>query len=234
MFQLRKADQRGHSQIEWLDSHHSFSFSNYYDPEHMGWGPLRVINDDTVAPAAGFPTHSHRDMEIISYVLEGRLQHKDTIGTGSVIRPGDVQLMEAGRGIAHSEFNASDKEAVHFLQIWIMPDRAGLAPSYQQTYFADAEKRGKFRLIVSPDGGNDSLRIQQDVRLYSALLDGAENLDWQQDAARKAYVHVARGSVTVNGITLHCGDGLRIADEPELKFTDGREAEVLLFDLPDN
>lgn len=232
MFQLRKADQRGHSQIDWLDSYHTFSFSDYYDPAHMGWGPLRVINDDTVAPGAGFPTHSHRNMEIISYVLDGQLQHKDTLGTGSVIRPGDVQLMAAGTGIAHSEFNASDKEPVHFLQIWIMPDRAGLAPGYQQTHFADSDKQGQFRLIVSPDGTSGSLRIHQDVRLYAALLDGDQTMHWQQDAARKAYVHVARGQVTVNDIVLHAGDGLRIDDEPQLTFTDAKTADLLLFDLP--
>lgn len=232
MFQVRKANQRGHSQIDWLDSYHSFSFSDYYDPEHMGWGPLRVINDDTVAPGAGFPTHSHRDMEIISYVLEGELQHKDTLGTGSVIRPGDIQLMEAGTGIAHSEFNASHNTAVHFLQIWIMPDRPSIAPSYQQIHFTDSEKQGQFRLIVSPDGANDSLRIQQDVRCYSALLDTEQSLNWQHDAARKAYIHVARGSVIVNGIALQSGDGLKVSQESELVFTTARAADVLLFDLP--
>jgi hypothetical protein len=232
MFQIRKAEQRGHSQIDWLDSYHTFSFSDYYDPQHMGWGPLRVINDDTVAPGAGFPTHSHRDMEIISYVLEGQLQHKDTLGTGSVIRPGDVQLMAAGTGVAHSEFNASHKEPVHFLQIWIIPDRAALAPNYQQIHFTDSEKQEQFRLLVSPDGSNGSLHIQQDVRLYSALLDGGKNLVWQQNIVRKAYVHVARGSVTVNGIAMQTGDGLQVADETILQFTDAQNAEVLLFDLP--
>lgn len=232
MFQVRKANQRGHSHIDWLDSYHSFSFSDYYDPEHMGWGPLRVINDDTVAPGAGFPTHSHRDMEIISYVLKGELQHKDTLGTGSVIRPGDIQLMEAGTGIAHSEFNASNSIPVHFLQIWIMPDRTGMAPSYQQAHFADTEKQGQFRLVVSPDGSNNSLRIQQDVRLYSALLNGEQNLNWQQDVVRKAYIHVARGNVTVNGITLQSGDGLRISNEAQLVFTNALAADILLFDLP--
>ncbi|TCS33251.1 hypothetical protein EDC30_1173 [Paucimonas lemoignei] len=233
MFQLRKANQRGHSQIDWLDSYHTFSFSDYYDPGHMGWGPLRVINDDTVAPGAGFPTHSHRDMEIISYVLEGELQHKDTLGTGSVIRPGDVQLMEAGTGIAHSEFNASTISPVHFLQIWIIPDRAGIAPSYQQTHFADAEKQDNFRLIVSPDGANGSLRIQQDVRLYSALLNSERTLNWQLDSARKAYIHVARGSVVINGIGLQAGDGVRICEEAELAFANAQTADILLFDLPD-
>lgn len=233
MFQVRKANQRGHSQIDWLDSYHTFSFSDYYDPEQMGWGPLRVINDDTVAPGAGFPTHSHRDMEIISYVLEGELQHKDTLGTGSVIRPGDIQLMEAGTGIAHSEFNASNNTPVHFLQIWIMPDRTGIAPSYQQRHFSDAEKQGRFRLLVSPDGANQSLRIHQDVRLYGALLDGVDqDMAWQQDKARKAYIHLARGNVRVNGIPLQAGDGLKVSAEAELAFTNALAADILLFDLP--
>lgn len=232
MFQLRKADERGHSQIDWLDSFHTFSFGDYYDPDHMGWGPLRVINDDTVSPGAGFPTHSHRNMEIISYVLEGQLQHKDTLGTGSIIRPGDVQLMQAGSGIAHSEFNASQKEPVHFLQIWIMPDHIGVPPSYQQTHFADSEKQGQFRLIVSPDGSDGSLRIRQDAKVYSAIFEAGHDLAWRQDASRKAYIHVVRGQITVNGFAMQAGDGLRVDQESELIFTNAKSSEVLLFDLP--
>lgn len=232
MLQIRKAAERGHAQFEWLNSYHSFSFGHYYDPQQMGWGPLRVINDDTVDPAGGFPSHTHSDMEIISYVLEGGLEHKDTLGTGSVIRPCDVQMMEAGYGIAHSEFNASDSEPVHFLQIWIIPNRDSIAPSYQQKHFSEDEKRGKFRLVVSPDGRDGSLRIQQDASLYSALLDGEEAIEWALDMARYAYVHVARGSLAVNGVQVEAGDGIRIAGETRLKFSDGKAAEVLLFDLP--
>lgn len=232
MLQVRKANERGHAQFEWLNSYHTFSFGHYYDPQHMGWGPLRVINDDTVDPAGGFPTHSHSNMEIISYVLEGALEHKDTLGTGSVIRPGDVQMMEAGYGIAHSEFNASEQEPVHFLQIWVIPDRSGIRPSYQQKHFTEEEKRGKFCLLVSPDGHGGSLRIQQDVQLYSALLDGEETIDWTHDTARHGYVHVARGSMTINGMQVSAGDGIRITGETRLRFDGGKNAEALLFDLP--
>jgi redox-sensitive bicupin YhaK (pirin superfamily) len=231
MLQVRKANERGHARFDWLNSFHTFSFGEYHDPEQMGWGPLRVINDDTVAPGEGFPTHSHSNMEIISYVLEGELAHKDTIGTGSVIRPGDVQMMEAGTGIAHSEFNNSDKARVHFLQIWVIPDRSG-PPTYQQRQFSDDEKRGKFRVVVSPDGRDESLNIRQDVLLYSALIDGDESIEWKLDPARPAYVHIARGAVTLNGMDLDAGDGVRIAGEPSLKLENGSDAEVLLFDLP--
>jgi redox-sensitive bicupin YhaK (pirin superfamily) len=231
MLQVRKANERGHAQFDWLNSFHTFSFGDYHDPKQMGWGPLRVINDDTVAAGEGFPKHPHSNMEIISYVLEGALAHEDTIGTGSVIRPGDVQMMEAGTGIAHSEFNNSDKEPVHFLQIWVVPNRSG-APSYQQRHYSEDEKRGKFRVVVSPDGRDESLSIRQDVSLYSALIDGDESIEWKLDLARPAYVHIARGTVTLNGMGLGAGDGVRIAGESSLKFENGSDAEVLLFDLP--
>jgi redox-sensitive bicupin YhaK (pirin superfamily) len=232
MLQVLKANQRGHADHGWLNSWHTFSFASYYNPEQMGFSALRVINDDTVAGGGGFPTHSHGDMEIISYVLEGALEHKDTIGTGSVIRPGDVQMMEAGRGIAHSEFNHSGNEPVHFLQIWIYPDRQGLEPSYQQQHFSAEEKRGKLRLVVSPDGRDGSLRIHQDASLYAALVDGDEVVDWSQPEGRKGYLHVARGSVELNGYPLAAGDGVKVVGATELKLSGGAEAEVLWFDLP--
>jgi hypothetical protein len=232
MMQVRKAAERGHANFGWLNSYHTFSFGEYYDPQNMNWGPLRVINDDTVAGGGGFPTHSHRNMEIISYVLDGALEHKDSMGTGSVIRPGDVQMMEAGTGVAHSEFNASKNAPVHFLQIWVIPKLSDLKPSYQQQHFAEKEKRGKFRVVVSPEGENGSLRIHQDMIMYGALLNDEEAIDWKQDPSRLAYVHVARGRVTVNGMELSAGDGMKISNEPDLRFEQGREAEILLFDLP--
>jgi len=232
MLQVRKAQDRGHANHGWLNSYHTFSFANYFDASQMGWGPLRVINDDTVAPGKGFGTHSHRDMEIISYVLEGALEHKDTLGTGSVIRPGDVQVMEAGDGIAHSEFNQSATEPVHFLQIWIMPNKTGIKPSYQQRYFDDTEKRGKLKLVVSPDDHDNSLTIHQDALIYSALLDGNEIIKWTHDSKRKAYIHVARGSLNVNGVSVSEGDGIKISDEEQLVLAEGRSAEILLFDFP--
>jgi redox-sensitive bicupin YhaK (pirin superfamily) len=234
MLQVLKANQRGHADHGWLNSWHTFSFASYYNPEQMGFSALRVINDDTVAGGGGFPTHSHGDMEIISYVLEGALEHKDTIGTGSVIRPGDVQMMEAGRGIAHSEFNHSDSEPVHFLQIWIYPDRQGLEPSYQQRHFSAEEKRGKLRLVVSPDGRDGSLRIHQDASLYAALVDGDEVVEWSQAEGRKGYLHVARGNVELNGYPLAAGDGVKVVGATDLKLSGGAEAEVLWFDLPPN
>ena len=232
MMQVRKAADRGHANFGWLDSYHTFSFGEYFDTKNMNWGPLRVIKDDTVAGGGGFPTHSHRDMEIISYVLDGALEHKDSMGTGSVIRPGDVQMMEAGTGVAHSEYNASKSDSVHFLQIWVIPKFTGLKPSYQQRHFPVEEKRGQFRLVVSREGQDGSLRIHQDMAMYSALLDGDEMIKWDQDPARLAYVHIARGAVTVNGVDLNAGDGLKISVEPHLRFENGRHAEILLFDLP--
>ena len=231
MIELRKADQRGRGEHGWLSSRHTFSFANYYDPKQVGFSDLLVINDDRVAPARGFGKHPHRDMEIFSYVLEGALEHKDSMGTGSVIIPGDVQLMSAGTGVAHSEFNHSADEGVHFLQIWIAPNVKGAQPRYQQKNIADEEKRGKFRLILSPDGADDSLLLRQDTRVYAGRLDGAETAKVEVDADRYAYVHVARGSVKLNGVELGEGDGARIRSERELSFSDGHDAEVLVFDL---
>lgn len=231
MLNVRKANERGHADHGWLNSYHTFSFASYFDPNHMGWGPLRVINDDTVAGGGGFPTHGHRDMEIISYVLEGALEHKDTLGTGSVIVPGDVQLMSAGTGIAHSEFNHSDREPVHFLQIWVMPEQNGLRPSYQQRRFEAEEKRGKLRLLVSPDGRDGSLSIHQDVAIYSALIDGDEQVEWVQTAPRLGYIHVARGSVKLDGYPLQAGDGVKVQGDSRLLLSEGAAAEVLFFDM---
>ena len=232
MLEIRRSDERGHADHGWLNSFHTFSFAAYYDPQHMGFGPLRVINEDRVIPGAGFATHSHRDMEIVSYVLEGELAHKDSIGTGSVIRPGDVQRMSAGRGVTHSEFNNSQRNGVHFLQIWIIPDVLGSAPSYEQKHFEDAEKRGRLRLIASPDGAEGSLRIQQEARLYAGLFDGAEHASLELDSGRLAYAHLARGTMTINGTPLNAGDGLKLTDTASLTCSAGRGAEVLLFDLP--
>lgn len=231
MIDLRKADQRGRGEHGWLSSRHTFSFANYYDPKQTGFSDLLVINDDRVAPARGFGKHPHRDMEIFSYVLDGALEHKDSMGTGSVIVPGDVQLMSAGTGVAHSEFNHSAETPVHFLQIWIAPNEKGAQPRYQQKNIADAEKRGKLRLILSPDGASDSLLLRQDARVYAGRFDGAETATLEVGADRHVYVHVARGSVTLNGIALGEGDGARIRSERELTFTDGHDAEVLVFDL---
>jgi redox-sensitive bicupin YhaK (pirin superfamily) len=231
MITLRKAADRGHAEHGWLHSHHTFSFAEYHDPKEMGWGPLRVINDDTVEPRKGFGTHGHQDMEIISYVLDGALAHKDSMGTGSVIRPGEVQVMSAGTGVRHSEFNGSDSELVHFLQIWIVPKFTGVKPSYQQTFFDPAERRGKLRLLASNDGRDGSLKLWQDVDLYGAFIDGDEQIDYRVPRGRRAYVHVARGEVTLNGQRLGTGDGARIADESALAFSQGKGAEILLFDL---
>jgi redox-sensitive bicupin YhaK (pirin superfamily) len=232
MMELRQAADRGHAQHGWLNSHHTFSFADYYDRDHMGWGALRVINDDTVQPGQGFGAHGHRDMEIISYVLEGALEHKDSMGSGSVIRPGDVQLMSAGTGVRHSEFNHSATEPVHFLQIWIMPKFSGIRPSYQEKRFTPAEKRGRLRLMASPDGDDDSLTIAQDARFYAGLLDGTERVQHHVEPQRYIYVHLARGALTVNGQAMQAGDGLKITGESLLELADGQQAEVLLFDVP--
>jgi len=232
MQQIRRSAERGQADHGWLRSQHSFSFADYYDPAHVSFGALRVINEDRVQPGKGFGTHGHRDMEIISYVLEGALAHKDSLGTGSIIRPGDVQRMSAGRGVMHSEFNASTTDPVHFLQIWIVPDRLGIAPGYEQRTFADADKRGRLRLIAAPDGAQDSVRIQQDARLYAGLFDGAQTLDLAWEPRRRLYVHVARGSITVNGQALAAGDALMDSAAERLRLQDGRDAEVLVFDLP--
>ncbi|MGH8371563.1 MAG: pirin family protein [Gammaproteobacteria bacterium] len=231
MLELRKAGDRGVAEHGWLSSRHTFSFAQYRDPKQMGFSDLLVINDDRVAPGQGFGRHPHNDMEIFSYVLEGALEHQDTMGTGSVIRPGDVQMMSAGSGVAHSEFNHSKTERVHFLQIWIVPDRKGVTPRYQQINVPATDKRGKLRLIISPEGAAGSLGVYQDARVYAGLFDGAETATLELDAGRYAYVHVARGSVTVNGTAMQEGDGLRVRDEQSLTFSAGRDAEVLVFDL---
>jgi redox-sensitive bicupin YhaK (pirin superfamily) len=231
MIELRKAADRGHANHGWLDSHHSFSFADYYDPRHMGYASLRVINEDRVEPGKGFGTHGHRDMEIITYILEGALEHKDSMGNGSVIRPGDVQRMSAGSGVTHSEFNHSRAEPVHFLQIWIEPSVAGIAPGYQEKHFDAASRRGRLRLIASGDGRDGSVTIHQDAAVYAALLDGAERATHKLAAGRKVYVHVARGSVAVNGQALGAGDAVKISGEPGITLDSGKDAEVLLFDL---
>ena len=228
---VRKAEDRGRANFGWLDSKHSFSFGHYHDPKHMGFGPLRVINDDRVAPGGGFPAHPHSDMEIISYVLDGALEHKDSLGTGSVIRPGDVQRISAGTGIRHSEFNASKTDPVHFLPIWVIPEKKGLAPGYEQKAFADAEKRGKLRLIGSRDGRDGSVTIHQDVDLYATLLDKGEAVDHAIAPGRGGWVQVARGSVSLNGETLNEGDGVAVTISGPLHIEGLTDAEVLVFDI---
>lgn len=231
MIEVRRAAERGVAEHGWLSSRHTFSFGNYHDPEQVGFSDLLVINDDRVVGGRGFAQHSHRDMEIFSYVLEGALEHRDTIGTGAVIRPGDVQMMSAGSGITHSEFNHSKTEKVHFLQIWIVPDRRSVAPRYQQVHFSQESKRGRLRLIISPDGQNGSLGVYQDVSVYAGLFDGAESHVLEIPDGRHAYMHVARGTVSVNGVALQDGDGARVREEPRLIVSDGKGAEVLIFDL---
>jgi redox-sensitive bicupin YhaK (pirin superfamily) len=232
MMRIRRSEERGYADHGWLRSFHTFSFADYYDPEHVEFGPLRVINEDRVRPEAGFGTHGHRDMEILSYVLEGELEHKDSTGTGSIIRPGDVQRMSAGRGVLHSEFNPSRSNPVHFLQIWIQPYVKGIAPSYEQKRFAPDEKRGRLRLIASPDGAEGSVRIHQDARIYAGLFDGAERASLDVDRQRRIYVHVARGALTANGNVLGPGDGLELTETAQLALSGGSGAEVLVFDLP--
>jgi redox-sensitive bicupin YhaK (pirin superfamily) len=234
MLEMRRADARGLADFGWLNSRHTFSFGHYRDAAQQGFSDLLVINDDRVHPQRGFGAHPHRDMEIFSYVLEGALEHKDSMGTGSVIRPGDVQMMSAGTGVRHSEFNPSADEAVHFLQIWIVPSVQGAAPRYQQTHVADADKRGRLRLIISPQGEDGSLGVHQDARVFAGLFDGAETATLELPADRYAYVHVARGSVTMNGERFEAGDGARIRAERSLRFSDGDDAEVLVFDLRPN
>ncbi len=232
MTELRPAQERGHADHGWLKSFHSFSFAEYHDPHHMGYGPLRVINEDRVAPGTGFGTHGHRDMEIISYVLEGALAHQDSMGNGSTIVPGDVQRMSAGSGVRHSEYNHDKAGTTHFLQIWIEPSVTGIAPSYEQKHFNASAKRGRLRLIASPDGTEDSVRIHQDARVYAALLDGAERATHPLAAGRRAYVHVARGSLTVQGQRLGAGDAIKVEKVSDIALEQGAQAEVLLFDLP--
>lgn len=231
MFAVRPSFERGVANFGWLYSQHSFSFGSYYDPEQLGFSDLLVINDDRVRAGHGFETHAHRDMEIFSYVLEGALEHRDSMGTGSVIRPADVQMMSAGRGVRHSEFNASTEEPVHFLQIWIAPNRKGVEPRYQQQHFDAAQKRGRLRLIISPDGAEGSLSVHQDVRVYAGLFDGPEQQRFELPPHRFAYIHVAQGELIINGQRLGAGDGVRVRDVAELHFSAGNNAEVLLFDL---
>jgi len=232
MNQLRPANERGHARHGWLDSFHSFSFADYHDPSHMGFGPLRVINEDRVQPGQGFGAHGHRDMEIISYVLEGGLAHRDSMGNGSVIRPGDVQRMSAGTGITHSEYNASERDPVHFLQIWIEPDVRGIAPSYEEKRFDDASKRGQWRLIASRDGREGSVRIHQDARVYVTRLEAGETISHELANGRRAYVHVIRGDARVNEQPLSTGDALKVESEREVRVDHAQAADILLFDLP--
>jgi redox-sensitive bicupin YhaK (pirin superfamily) len=233
MITVRPAKERGTANFGWLDSRHTFSFGEYYDPAQMGFGPLRVINEDRVSPGQGFGTHGHKDMEIISYVLEGALEHKDSIGTGSVIRPGDVQVMSAGTGIRHSEFNHSKTEPVHFLQIWVTPSRQGIAPRYEQKTFPDAEKRGRLRLVGSSDGRDGSVVIHQDVELLAALLNAGEKLTHALGTGRKGWIQVIRGAVALDGRDLVAGDGAAVANEPGLSITAKVDhTEILVFDLP--
>lgn len=231
MITLRPASERGHANNGWLNSWHSFSFAEYQDPAHVRFGMLRVLNDDTVAPRGGFAPHPHRDMEIISYVLSGGLQHKDSMGNGSVIRRGDVQRMSAGTGVVHSEFNASESESVHFLQIWIFPERAGLEPSYEQIHVPDADKRGKLQVIASRHGSERVVTVHQDVTIAAGLFDGAESETRALHRDRLYYLHVAQGAVTVNGQRLQAGDALKFQEEETLRLEQGQDAEVLLFDL---
>ncbi|AZD02979.1 pirin family protein [Pseudomonas chlororaphis] len=231
MLTLRKASDRGAANHGWLKSFHTFSFANYRNPREQGFSDLLVINDDRVAAGKGFGQHPHRDMEIFSYVLEGALEHKDTLGTGSVIRPGDVQLMSAGSGVAHSEYNHSATQPVHFLQIWIVPNVSGAKPRYQQEHFRPQQKRGRLQLIISPEGADGSLQVRQDARAYAGLIDGQESATLKLDANRYAYVHVARGSVDLNGLLLQEGDGVRVREEQALTLSKGVDAEVLVFDL---
>jgi len=233
MIELRLGKDRGYADHGWLKSYHSFSFADYYDPRHVQFGSLRVINEDRVAPGQGFGTHGHRDMEIISYVLEGVLAHKDSMGNGSAIRPGDVQRMSAGTGVTHSEFNHSADQVTHFLQIWILPSAKGIPPGYEEKTFADAEKRGRLRLVASGDGREGSVRMTADAAMYAGLFDGAERAALPIAAGRRAYVHIARGAARVNGQPLAAGDAAKLTGEREVVVDAGSGAEVLVFDLPD-
>jgi hypothetical protein len=231
VIELRRAAERGHANHGWLDSFHSFSFAGYHDPRHMGFGSLRVINEDRIQPGTGFGTHSHRDMEIVSYVLEGALAHQDSMGNGSSIVPGDVQRMSAGTGVRHSEYNHEPSGVTHFLQIWIEPAARGIAPGYEQKHFDAASKRGRLRLVASPDGRDGSVTIHQDAHMYAALLSGGERVVQPLSKGRRAYVHVARGHLAVNGNELDAGDALKASDVAEIVLKRGEQAEVLLFDL---
>lgn len=228
---IRRSADRGRAQLGWLDSYHSFSFGQYHDTDHMGWGPLRVINEDHIAPGMGFATHGHRDMEILTYVLEGAVAHKDSMSNGSTLRPGGVQLMGAGTGVEHSEFNPDPARPTHLLQIWIQPTFTGTRPTYQENEVPASEKRGVLRAIVSPDARQGSLNIGQDAVVYATLLGGDDRIEHRLVAGRRAYVQVARGALTVNGVALEAGDALKIVDEPSIVLEAAREAEVLLFDM---
>jgi redox-sensitive bicupin YhaK (pirin superfamily) len=231
MITLRKSVDRGQADHGWLKSQHSFSFADYHDPAHMGFGNLRVINEDRIAPGTGFGTHGHRDMEILSYVLDGALAHRDNMGNGATIVPGEVQRMSAGRGVMHSEFNAAREATTHFLQIWLLPSERGIEPGYEQKAFADDERRGRLRLVASPDGRQGSLTMHADARLYSGLFDGRESAELTLPAGRLGYVHVARGALQVNGQALDAGDAALLQGEPHIELAQGRQAEVLVFDL---
>ncbi len=232
MMELRKSQERGHARHGWLESWHSFSFADYHDPAHMGFSVLRVINDDIIEPGQGFGTHGHRDMEIVTYVTGGALEHRDSMGNGSVIRPGDVQRMSAGSGVQHSEFNPSSSVQARLLQVWILPASRGIEPGYEQAHFTDAEKRGRLRLIASNDGGDGSVKIHQDARILAGLFDAGEEATQALATSRWAYVHVVRGCIDANGRHLSGGDALKLVDEPEVSLSSGNDAEVLVFDLP--
>ena len=231
MITIRKSEARGHFDLGWLDTYHTFSFDQYYDPAHTHFRSLRVINEDRVQPAKGFPTHSHRDMEIITYILAGALEHRDSMGNGSVIRPGDVQRMSAGTGVSHSEFNPSDSEPVHLLQIWILPQSQNLPPSYEEKHFSDEERRGRLRLIASTDGRDGSVKLHQDARLFAAILDAGQTVIHALGESRYGWLQVARGTIRLNEVELKQGDGAAISKESELKIAAHDQAEVLLFDL---
>lgn len=232
MLQIRHSEERGAANHGWLNSHHSFSFGSYHDPKHMGFGPLLVINEDRVTPGQGFGTHGHRDMEIISYVLDGALEHKDSMGTGSVLHYGDVQRMSAGSGVRHSEFNHSQTDGLHFLQIWIQPNVTGIAPSYEEKHFSPETKQGKLRLVASSDGRQGSVLIHQNASIYASIMKEGDALEHAIDEGRTAYVHLIRGSLVVNGTPLKAGDALKLTQEAKVSFTQAEDAEFLLFDLP--
>ncbi len=231
MLTVRKSEDRGSFNMGWLDTKHSFSFSDYYDPKHMEYRSLRVINEDKVAPSTGFGTHGHRDMEIVTYILSGKLEHKDSLGSGDILKPGDVQYMSAGTGIRHSEFNPSDKEPVHLLQIWIMPDRSSHTPRYGQTHFTQEQRHNNLRLIVSPDGAEGSLPIHQNASIYASLLDAGKTLSMPLKSGRYVWVQIARGQMVVNGLVLNAGDAVAIEQETEIRLEAKEDTEFLLFDL---
>ena len=232
MIEIRRADERGRFKNDWLDSRHTFSFGEYYDPKHTGVSVLRVINDDTVIPGAGFPTHPHKNMEIVSYVLEGELAHKDSMGNGSVIRPGDVQRMSAGRGVTHSEFNPSESNGTNFLQIWLLPEEQDIDPGYEQKFFADDSKQGVMKLLLSPDGKDGSIRANTDASMYGSLLEQSQEVTHSIEPGRFAYVHVAKGSINIDGTEINQGDGATITNQSEIRLVGNVDSEILVFDLP--